>query len=126
MRPETDDYVSRQLYLPNTAILVTRFMTEEGVGELIDFMPVAEGEATDRHRLVRMLRVVRGTMSFVAEVKPKFDYGRASHRIVPADGDGCEVRLRRPDAHPASRRRPGAPRHRARRPHRARPATASA
>ena len=82
--------MSRQLYLPNTAILVTRFMTEEGVGELIDFMPVEEGEATDRHRLVRMLRVVRGTMSFVAEVKPKFDYGRASHRIVPGDGMGAK------------------------------------
>jgi GH15 family glucan-1,4-alpha-glucosidase len=90
VRPETDDYVSRQLYLPNTAILITRFMTEEGVGELIDFMPVEEGEATDRHRLVRMLRVVRGTMSFVAEVRPKFDYGRASHRIVPGDGVGAK------------------------------------
>ncbi len=90
VRPETDDYVSRQLYLPNTAILVTRFMTEEGVGELIDFMPVEEGEATDRHRIVRVLRVVRGTMSFVAEVKPKFDYGRASHRIVPTDGAGAQ------------------------------------
>ena len=90
VRPETDDYVSRQLYLPNTAILVTRFMTEEGVGELIDFMPVEEGEATDRHRLVRMLRVVRGTMSFVAEVKPKFDYGRAAHQIVPGDGVGAK------------------------------------
>ena len=90
VRPATDDYVSRQLYLPNTAILITRFMTEEGVGELVDFMPVETGEATDRHRIVRMLRVVRGTMSFVAEVKPKFDYGRASHTIVPGDGQGAK------------------------------------
>ena len=89
VRPATDDYVSRQLYLPNTAILITRFMTEEGVGELIDFMPVETGEATDRHRIVRMLRVVRGTMSFVAEVKPRFDYGRATHRIVPSHGEGA-------------------------------------
>jgi GH15 family glucan-1,4-alpha-glucosidase len=89
VRPATDDYVSRQLYLPNTAILITRFMTEGGVGELIDFMPVEQGEATDRHRIVRMLRVVRGTMSFVAEVKPKFDYGRASHTIVPSHGEGA-------------------------------------
>ena len=48
-RPE--DVVTRQLYLPGTAILVTRFMTEAGVGEVVDFMPVADGPATDRHRL---------------------------------------------------------------------------
>ena len=29
-----------QLYFPETAILITRFMTEAGVGELFDFMPV--------------------------------------------------------------------------------------
>ena len=37
-----------------------------------------------------MLRVVRGTMSFVAEVHPRFDYGRASHRIVPSAGNGAK------------------------------------
>src|SRR5689334_18213433 len=60
--PDTDDYVVRQLYLPGTAILVTRFMTADGVGEVADFMPVAGDVATDRHRLVRLVRVVRGRM----------------------------------------------------------------
>ena len=62
--PDRDDYVSKQLYLPDTAVLVTRFMTPDGVGEVHDFMPVIEGPATDRHRLVRNIRVVRGTMRF--------------------------------------------------------------
>ncbi len=83
--PDTSDFVTRQLYLPETAILVTRYMTEEGVGEVVDFMPVAEGPATDRHRLVRLLRVVRGSMRFVGEIHPRFDYGRASHTIHPSD-----------------------------------------
>src|ERR1700749_1644946 len=39
--PQTPDYTSRQLYLPDTAMLITRFLTEEGVGEVTDFMPVA-------------------------------------------------------------------------------------
>ena len=43
--PDTSDYVSRQLYFPDTAILITRFMTPDGVGEVIDFMPVAGGQA---------------------------------------------------------------------------------
>src|SRR5436305_8242009 len=83
--PDRDDYVTRQLYLPDTAILVTRFMTPDGVGEVHDFMPVIRGAATDRHRLVRSIRVVRGVMRFAIEVQPRFDYGRASHKL-----DGTE------------------------------------
>ena len=30
----------RQLYLPDTNILITRFLAEEGVAELTDYMPV--------------------------------------------------------------------------------------
>ena len=85
--PDVDGYVTRQLYLPGTAILVTRFMTEAGVGEVVDFMPVADGPATDRHRLVRLVRVVRGTMRFVAEIQPRFDYARKSHKVeVTSEG----------------------------------------
>jgi GH15 family glucan-1,4-alpha-glucosidase len=88
IRPDRDDYVSKQLYLPDTAILVTRFMTPDGVGEIHDFMPVAEGGATDRHRLVRNIRVVRGTMRFAIEIQPRFDYGRAAHKLELTDSGG--------------------------------------
>src|SRR5215813_5138627 len=83
--PVADQYVSKQLYLPNTAMLITRFMTPDGVGEVLDFMPVIEGKPTDRHRLVRYLRVARGTMQFKVEVEPRFDYGRASHTVEVTD-----------------------------------------
>jgi len=79
--PDRDDYVTKQLYLPDTAVLVTRFMTPDGVGEVHDFMPVIEGPATHKHRLVRNIRVVRGVMRFAIEVQPRFDYGRASHEL---------------------------------------------
>ena len=79
--PAADDYVTRQLYLPNTAMLITRFMTPDGVGEVLDFMPVVEGRPTDRHRLVRQLRVSRGSMQFVLDLQPRFDYGRAKHTV---------------------------------------------
>jgi GH15 family glucan-1,4-alpha-glucosidase len=85
--PDTENYVSRQLYFPDTAMLITRFLTEDGVGEVTDFMPIADPHATDRHRLVRQLKVVRGTMRFVADIKPRFDYGRAPHTLdVTSDG----------------------------------------
>jgi GH15 family glucan-1,4-alpha-glucosidase len=97
--PNTSDYVSRQLYFPDTAMLITRFMTPDGVGEVTDFMPIAGTTPTDRHRLVRLLRVVRGVMTFVAEVRPRLDYGRAAHKLaITEDGavfsaDGMELAL---------------------------------
>src|SRR3954447_5626852 len=83
--PDTDQYVTRQLYFPGTAILITRFMTEDGVGEVVDFMPVAGAVATDRHRLVRLVRVVRGTMRFVGDIQPRFDYARQAHKVQITD-----------------------------------------
>jgi len=97
--PDRDDYVSKQLYLPDTAILVTRFMTPDGVGEVHDFMPVIEGPATGRHRLVRNVRVVRGVMRFAIEIQPRFDYGRQSHTLEISDhgavfrSEGLELTL---------------------------------
>ncbi|MEU6284792.1 glycoside hydrolase family 15 protein [Streptomyces sp. NPDC047028] len=75
----------RQLYLSDTAILVTRFMAPEGVGEVADFMPPLDSPAPqDRHSLIRVARVVRGTMPFSFACRPRFDYGRAPHVLAPA------------------------------------------
>src|SRR5918995_880477 len=59
--PAHKTYATKQLYFPDTAVLVTRFMTEAGAGEVVDFMPVTGRTSTPRHRLVRMLRCVRGS-----------------------------------------------------------------
>ena len=80
--PEGEEYVSKQLYFPDTAILITRFMTPDGVGEVVDFMPVdAPEQASAQSRLIRIVRVVRGQMTFVLECEPRFDYGRAKHEL---------------------------------------------
>jgi len=88
IKPDRDDYVSKQLYFPDTAVLITRFLTPDGVGEVHDFMPIAGAKATDRHRLVRQLKVVRGTMRFAVEIQPRFDYGRKPHKLELTD-DGA-------------------------------------
>jgi GH15 family glucan-1,4-alpha-glucosidase len=76
------EHVVRQLYFPDTAALITRFMAEGGVGEVIDFMPVIEDRvATPNHRLVRVIRTVRGEMRFVLSCEPRFDYGRQHHEV---------------------------------------------
>ncbi|MFG3492354.1 glycoside hydrolase family 15 protein [Streptomyces sp. NPDC047972] len=100
--PAHEDVTVRQLYLPDTAVLITRFLTPEGVGEVVDFMPVGPRPeaATDRHRLVRALRVVRGTLTFDVACRPRFDYGRAPHTLTldgaaaAFHGPGLDVHLR--------------------------------
>ncbi|MCY1144663.1 glycoside hydrolase family 15 protein [Actinoplanes sp. Pm04-4] len=76
-RPAAGDVTTRQLYLPDTAVLITRFLTQAGVGEVVDFMPIEPPEAgPDERHLVRMVRCVRGEMTFDIEIAPRFDYGR--------------------------------------------------
>jgi GH15 family glucan-1,4-alpha-glucosidase len=76
------------LYFPDTAVLVTRFMTEAGVGEVIDFMPISGMIATSRRQLIRMVRCVRGQMTFALDIAPRFDYGREAHQTYLTD-DGA-------------------------------------
>ncbi|MFI2367649.1 glycoside hydrolase family 15 protein [Streptomyces sp. NPDC018833] len=80
--PQATGATTRQLYLADTAVLVTRFMTNEGVGEVVDFMPLGAAEApADRHRIVRVMRATRGTIGFRLACRPRFDYGRAEHSL---------------------------------------------
>src|ERR1051326_1725460 len=39
--PTTEGWTSKQLYFPDTNVLITRFLAQEGVTEVIDFMSVA-------------------------------------------------------------------------------------
>ncbi len=82
IRPTGDDWTSKQLYFPDTNVLITRFFTHGGVGEVQDFMPVeAEQREMHRHRLLRRVVVVRGSMRFQIDVQPRFDYAREEHEI---------------------------------------------
>src|SRR5437764_1113469 len=75
-----DDCVTKQMYLPDTAVLVTRFLSPKGVAEVMDFMPLEKpGVVTDHHRLARAVRGIRGELDFEADIRPRFDYGRESH-----------------------------------------------
>src|SRR3954453_5963678 len=105
--PTSSSYTSRQLYFPDSAILITRFLSEDGVGEVVDFMPVLEGrQPSDHHTIVRLVRCVRGEMSFDIDLSPRFDYRRLVHDTeLPPNGavfraDGVSLPLhavRNPD-----------------------------
>ncbi|MEZ0093603.1 glycoside hydrolase family 15 protein [Streptacidiphilus sp. EB129] len=92
LAPEGSEATCRQLYYPDTAVLVTRFMSPDGVGEVIDWMPPDHsGQATDRHTLLRAVRAVRGTVRFTLDCRPRFDYGRADHQLH-LDAEGAAFR----------------------------------
>jgi len=86
-RRTRDDYVSRHLYLHDTALLITPVHDPRGWARSTTFMPVIEGPATGRHRLVRNLRVSRGHAVQV-EIPPRFDYGPQAAHLRPSTHGG--------------------------------------
>ena len=88
--PHTTEYATKQLYFPDTAVLITRFMSAEGVAEIHDFMPIDQPWLpTDRHSIVRMVRVPRGEVTLKFEIAPRI-------RLRPRNAHGAEDRTRRP------------------------------
>ncbi len=89
------------MYLPDTNVLLTRFLCEDGVADVTDFMPV--GDVRHAHAIVRRLTCARGPLTFQIRCAPRFDYGRAEHDGEARPGevvfrsrgdDGTVLRLR--------------------------------
>jgi GH15 family glucan-1,4-alpha-glucosidase len=76
----------KQIYWPDTNVLVTRFLSADGVGEIVDYMPVRPAARDEDHALLRRVKVVRGCMRFRMECAPAFNYGRDSHEIEIVSG----------------------------------------
>lgn len=65
-------------------------LTEDGIVEVQDFMPVLRPrDPHHQQRLVRRVVAVRGRMRMRSLVAPRMDYGRAPHRLT-LDGDLAE------------------------------------
>src|SRR5687767_13098254 len=78
--PVNEDAVRKQFYWPDTNVLVTRFLSPEGVGQVTDFMPVG-GDRGTGSRVIRRVAVVRGAVRFRLECRPAFDYARGAHEL---------------------------------------------
>ena len=78
--PVADGHNAKQLYLPDTNVLITRFLTPDGVGEVEDFMPIRR-DPRHLRRLVRRVMAVRGEMRFRLECQPRFNYARDPHEV---------------------------------------------
>ena len=93
------DPALKQHYWPDTNVLVTRFLCQDGVLEVTDFMPVSTEEQEEKekeqanenenekdknphqnaHWLVRRVKMVRGSFPVEICCAPRFNYGRDAH-----------------------------------------------
>ena len=78
--PASSAVTRKQIYWPDTNILITRFLSPDGVVEVIDYMPVNVkiGEPGFR-QLVRRVEAIRGEMPIRVECHPAFNYALDRH-----------------------------------------------
>src|SRR5437763_2613846 len=76
LAPLLDGARQKQLYLPGTCVLLTRFLATTGIAEVSDFMPVEDAEG--EHNVVRRAKTVRGEVRFRMLCQPRVDYARGS------------------------------------------------
>jgi GH15 family glucan-1,4-alpha-glucosidase len=77
IHPTLGDARLRQMYLPDTNVLFTRFLSSDGVAEISDFMPVDR----DTPRVVRRVKTVRGEIRFRMDCQPRLNYARDEHQV---------------------------------------------
>jgi GH15 family glucan-1,4-alpha-glucosidase len=88
--PATDGVTPKQFYWPDTNVLVTRFLSADGVAEILDYMPV--GRAARKYgprKLVRRVTMLRGSMQFRMECYPAFNYARDMHETTRFEHGVC-------------------------------------
>ena len=80
----------KQYYWPDTNVLVTRFLSEQGVGQVIDFMPVGlKATEAGHHGIIRRVQAIRGNVTFRLECFPAFNYARDPHTTTLTSEGAC-------------------------------------
>jgi GH15 family glucan-1,4-alpha-glucosidase len=76
--PEREGLNTRQMYIPETNVLLTRFLADDGIVELTDFMPVTDHPRC--HCIMRRITVINGETRVGLRCAPRFNYARSGHR----------------------------------------------
>src|SRR5207247_586535 len=85
IQPQLKEKRVRQLYLPDTNILLTRFLAEEGLAELTDYMPIGTDDEQP-NEIIRTLAVIRGQVDFTMRCRPRFNYAMCGHTVNIEEG----------------------------------------
>lgn len=88
--PTVEGVTHKQFYWPETNVLVTRFLSPDGVGEIRDYMPIGgTAKGIGQHQLIRRVSVLRGAMAFHMECVPAFNYARDDHQTQITPDGAC-------------------------------------
>ncbi|KAI0042680.1 glycoside hydrolase family 15 protein [Auriscalpium vulgare] len=84
----TVPFTTKQNYLPSSNVLQTKFLNEEGVVSVTDFLPrnpAASAHKPLLHWLIRRIEVIRGKMPIRVECAPAFNYAMNEHKTTISD-----------------------------------------
>lgn len=81
IQPLFKEMKTKQLYLPDTNVLLTRFLSTEGVGEITDFM-YTSGQTNEERQLIRRITAIRGDVTYQLRCSPRFNYGQDAHKVA--------------------------------------------
>lgn len=83
--PTFEEARHRQLYVFDSNILITRFLAEDGIAEVSDYMPISlehnDPKEHPPHQLVRRVKAVRGDIDFRMQCAPRLNYARTAHKV---------------------------------------------
>ena len=79
LAPDLPDARREQIYLPDTNVLQTRWLSEHAVVEITDLLPIGD-DVDALPLLMRRVRVVSGSATFNLRCAVRHDYGRAETR----------------------------------------------
>jgi alpha,alpha-trehalase len=74
-----DKYIISQKYLYRTNVLITEFKSDDGVFEIIDFMPrykISDNQYFAPAEIYRYIKYIKGAPSFRINYKPAFNYAK--------------------------------------------------
>ncbi|KAJ7763200.1 glycoside hydrolase family 15 protein [Mycena maculata] len=87
----TIPFSTKQNYYPSSNVLQTKFMNEQGVVSVTDFLPRQAGPPSAIKKpllpwLIRRVEVIRGVVPLRMECAPAFNYARSKHStsLVPS------------------------------------------
>lgn len=81
IEPLLEETRETHLYLPDTNVLLNRFLSEDGVAEISNFMAISLPENHSEQALVRRVKVVHGDIAFRLRFQPRFNYARSEHTV---------------------------------------------
>ena len=82
LAPVTPATTTKQMHMPDTAILVTRHLSESGIAEVLDFMPIDRPHVvSDRRRIVRVVRGSAVRSGLRGAGRAEVDYARQAHKV---------------------------------------------